>query len=170
MKHWVYWKELCDEFLKVLCTEWAPPRFSEEVLQWYGHSRLLGIPISKTLVIWASPCHITSATWVRFRVTGDAHITILFEMGMPERRDVHITAKEASLCHEGAGESRKESARGAWYFFNYFCVVFVILSGSFCGGKRYSTLTKKCVFCLRSPGWKWITSSKNWVTFLDTNV
>ena len=47
----------------------------------------MGIPIPKTLVIWASPSHITLATWVRvwvrvrvrvrvrIRVTGDAHIT-----------------------------------------------------------------------------------------------
>ena len=33
----------------------------------------MGIPIPKTLVIWASPSHITLAIWVR--VTGDAHIT-----------------------------------------------------------------------------------------------
>ena len=41
----------------------------------------MGIPISKTLVIWASPSHITLA--IRVRVTGDAHITRVLGMGMP---------------------------------------------------------------------------------------
>ena len=31
------------------------------LLQWYGHPRVLGFPIPKTLVIWASPSHITLA-------------------------------------------------------------------------------------------------------------
>ena len=36
-------------------------------------------------MIWASPSHITLAIWVsvRVRVTGDAHITRVFGMGMP---------------------------------------------------------------------------------------
>jgi len=40
-------------------------------------SRVLGIPIPQTLVIWAYSSHITLAIWVRIRVrvTGDAHIT-----------------------------------------------------------------------------------------------
>ena len=47
-----------------------------------------GIPIPKTLVIWASPSHITLAIWVRVwvRVTGDAHITSVLGIG-----DAHIT-------------------------------------------------------------------------------
>ena len=49
-------------------------------IQRYGHSPVLGIPIPKTLVIWASPCHITVAIWIR--VTGDAHITRVLGMGM----------------------------------------------------------------------------------------
>ena len=44
----------------------------------------MGIPIPKTLVIWTSPSHITLAIWVRFRVTGDAHITRVLGMGMPK--------------------------------------------------------------------------------------
>ena len=47
----------------------------------------LGIPIPKTLVIWASPCYITLAIWVRVRfrvrVTEAAHITRVLGMGMP---------------------------------------------------------------------------------------
>ena len=46
----------------------------------------MGIPIPKTLVISASPSHITLAIWVRFRVTGDAHITRVLGMGMPKTR------------------------------------------------------------------------------------
>ena len=34
------------------------------LLQSYGHPRVLGIPIPKTLVIWASPSHIILAIWV----------------------------------------------------------------------------------------------------------
>ena len=35
----------------------------------------MGIPIPKTLVIWASASHITLAIWFRVRVSGDANIT-----------------------------------------------------------------------------------------------
>ena len=42
-----------------------------------------GIPIPKTLGIWASPSRITFAIWVRVRVTGDAHINGVLKMGMP---------------------------------------------------------------------------------------
>ena len=40
-----------------------------------------GIPVPKTLVIWASPFYITLAIWVRVRVTGDAHVTRDLGMG-----------------------------------------------------------------------------------------
>ena len=43
--------------------------------------RDMGIPIPKTLVIWASPSHLILAIMVR--VTGDAHITRVLGMGMP---------------------------------------------------------------------------------------
>ena len=51
------------------------------LLQWYGHPRVLGIHIAKSLVIWASPPHLILAIMVR--VTGDAHITRVLGMGMP---------------------------------------------------------------------------------------
>ena len=41
----------------------------------------LGIPIPKTLMIWASPSHLILA--IKVRVTGDAHITRVLGMGMP---------------------------------------------------------------------------------------
>ena len=50
----------------------------------------MGIPISQTLVIWASPSHITLAIWV----TGDAHFTRVLKMGMPKKRGAHITVTE----------------------------------------------------------------------------
>ena len=55
------------------------------VLQWYGHPHVLGIPIPKTLVIWVFSSHITFPIWVsdRVRVTGDAHITRVWEWGCP---------------------------------------------------------------------------------------
>ena len=53
-------------------------------------SQRFGHPIPKPLVvIWTSPSHITLAIWVRVtvrvgvRVTWDAHITRVLEMGMP---------------------------------------------------------------------------------------
>ena len=48
--------------------------------QWRCYSDM-GIPIPKTLVIWASPSHITLAIWVRF--TDDAHITKVLGIGIP---------------------------------------------------------------------------------------
>ena len=45
----------------------------------------MGIPIPKTLVILASPSHVTLAIWVR--VTGDAHITRVLGMGCPYHCD-----------------------------------------------------------------------------------
>ena len=48
--------------------------------QWRCYSDM-GIPIPQTLVIWASPSHITFAIWVR--VTGDTHITKVLGTGMP---------------------------------------------------------------------------------------
>ena len=41
-----------------------------------AESHVLGIPIPKTLVIWAFPSHIPLAIWVRVKVkvyTGNAH-------------------------------------------------------------------------------------------------
>ena len=46
----------------------------------------MGIPIPKTLVIWASPSHITLAIWVRVRVTGNAYIARILGLGMVKTR------------------------------------------------------------------------------------
>ena len=54
--------------------------------------------------------------------------------GCLKGRNAHTTVKEASLCHEGAGESPKKARVARDIFFYYFSTVFV--SRSFCGGKR----------------------------------
>jgi len=59
----------------------------------------MGIPIPKTLMIRASPSHITLAIWVRVRVTGDAHITRVWEWGCPNRKDAHITVTTDNESH-----------------------------------------------------------------------
>ena len=76
-----------------------PPRFSKvPVLQWYGHPRVLGIPIlfsvlpgfrgSQTLVIWASPVTLTLSLTQIGKVIWEenAHITRVLGMGMPKTR------------------------------------------------------------------------------------
>ena len=73
------------------CSTTSSPRSSRFSL-WRCYSDMgilasvLGIPIPKTLVIWASPSHITLAFWVRVRVRGDAHIIRVLGMGMPKTR------------------------------------------------------------------------------------
>ena len=62
----------------------------------------MGILIPQTLVIWASPSHIT------VRITEDAHITRVLGMGLPQKRgDAHITVTPVTttgrsfptICH-----------------------------------------------------------------------
>ena len=60
----------------------APPSTGVTVI---GNPRVLGIPISKILVIWASPSHITLAICVR--ATGNANITMVCGMGMPKTQE-----------------------------------------------------------------------------------
>ena len=74
------------------------------VLQWCGHPRVLGIPIPKTLVIWVFSSHITFPIWVsdRVRVTGDAHITRVWEWGCPKRGNAHITVTPGLSSNGGA--------------------------------------------------------------------
>ena len=81
----------------------SPPHFPPVL---FSRSRCysdIGIPIPKTIVIWASPSHINLAIWVRVRVTGDAHITRVSGVGMPKTRgcpyDMHITVAALSQFH-----------------------------------------------------------------------
>ena len=60
--------------------------FSATVLQWYGHPRVLGIPIPKTLVIWVSPLALTLTQIAKVISEGDVLITRVLEMGMPKTR------------------------------------------------------------------------------------
>ena len=52
--------------------------------QWYGHPRVLGVPIPKTLLIWASPGNLTRTITQIVRVIweGDAHVTRVLGMEM----------------------------------------------------------------------------------------
>ena len=52
--------------------------------QWYGHPRVLGIPILKHLVIWASPVTLTQIAKVIWE--GDAPITRVLGMERPKTR------------------------------------------------------------------------------------
>ena len=77
---------------------------STAVLQWHGNPRVLGISISKNLVIWASPSHTTLVIWVRVgvrvRVTGDARITRCLGMEMPKTQGAHVTVTSASSTRD----------------------------------------------------------------------
>ena len=87
-------------------------------------------PFPKTLVIWASPSHNNLAIWVRVRVTGDAHITRLFEMGMPKRRECPYNCERGLFVSRGGWREPKESARGAWYFFIIIILLFLLAGAS----------------------------------------
>ena len=52
--------------------------------QWYGHPRVLGIPILKHLVIWASPVTLTQIAKVIWE--GDSPITRVLGMERPKTR------------------------------------------------------------------------------------
>ena len=56
------------------------------VLQWYGHPRVLGIPIPKTPVIWVSPVALTLTQIAKVISEGDVLITRVLGMGMPKTR------------------------------------------------------------------------------------
>ena len=51
--------------------------------QWYGHPRVLGISIPKTLVIWVSPVTLTLTQIAKVIWEGDAHITRVLGIGIP---------------------------------------------------------------------------------------
>ena len=65
---------------------------SVAMLQWYGHPCVLGITIPKTLVIWASPSHITLAIWIRvgIRVTRVPTSLGFWEWGCPYHCDSEL--------------------------------------------------------------------------------
>ena len=65
---------------------WNPGRCHSDV----------GIPIPKTLVIWASPVTLTIIAKIRW--DGDAHISLWFwEWGCPKRGDAHIPLTAPSV-------------------------------------------------------------------------
>ena len=89
-------------------TIWTPGTGSlplgRPVSQWYGHLRVLGIPIPKTLVIWASPVTLTLTQIAKVIWEVDAHITRVLGMGMPKTRGWPCH------CNTGALTSTKDLA------------------------------------------------------------
>ena len=65
--------------------------------QWLGHPRVLGIPLSKTLVIWASPVTLTLIHIAKVIWEGDAHITRVLGMGMPKTQGCSYHCNTASF-------------------------------------------------------------------------
>ena len=62
-----------------------PPAWQTSVTVIWA-SRVLGIPIPKTLVIWASPVTLTLTQIAKVIWEVDAHITRVLGMGMPKTR------------------------------------------------------------------------------------
>ena len=111
------------------CTRSPVSFFWNGVLQWHGHPRVLGIPIPWTLVIWASPSHITLAIWVSVRVTGDTHITRVLGMGMPKTRSCpyHCVLNFTNMIRIAARDSMWTIAH-----FHPFCYVVILFWSYFC--------------------------------------
>ena len=85
----VYFEIALCPYSFVYCSTTSSPGSSRFSLwRCYSDMRIptsvLGIPIPKTLVILASPSHITLTIRVRVRVTEDAHIIRVLGMGMPK--------------------------------------------------------------------------------------
>ena len=64
---------------------YVTPLFPRPLSEWRRYHGDMGIPIPKTLVIWASPVTLTLIAKVIWE--GDAHITSVLEMGMPISHD-----------------------------------------------------------------------------------
>ena len=62
----------------------------------------MGIPIPKTLVIWASP---VTLTLILIQKEGDAYITMVLGMGMPKTRGCpyHCNTTLQKLYNKGNG-------------------------------------------------------------------
>ena len=76
---------IAEVFAKANSTQF-PSGFKVPMSKWYGHPRVLGIPIPKTLVIWASPVTLTLTQIAKVIWEGDVHITRVLGMGMPKTR------------------------------------------------------------------------------------
>ena len=81
----------------------SPPHFPPVL---FSRSRCysdIGIPIPKTIVIWASPSHINLAIWVRLGLQGMPISLGVSGVGMPKTRgcpyDMHITVAALSQFH-----------------------------------------------------------------------
>ena len=72
---------------------YVTPLFPRPLSEWRRYHGDMGIPIPKTLVIWASPVILTLIAKVIWE--GDAHITSVLEMGMP----ISLTVTKTIASH-----------------------------------------------------------------------
>ena len=134
-------------------------KLSGPMSQWYGYPRVLGIPIPQTLVIWASPSHITLAIWVWVRVTGDTHITRFRGMGMPKTRGCPYHCDTGTKCSYslrggrkkgrewGRREKKSAPSNSPTFFDACFAVWSVIYSGNSIW-RRAQGLAKNYLFAI----------------------
>ena len=96
-------------YCPVFCLLWKSMNF---LSQWYGYPLVLGIPIPKTLVIWASPVTLTLTLTQVAKVIwkGDARITRILGMRMPKTRGCphHCNIATVEARKLGRVSSRKD--------------------------------------------------------------
>ena len=82
--------------------------------KWYGHPRVLGIPIPKTLVIWAFPVTLiltlTQTQIAKVIWEGDVHITRVLGMGMPKTRGCPYHCDTGLLPQKGKRDLNGEQS------------------------------------------------------------
>ena len=123
--HFVVKKGL-EATLVFLCVQTNPKRFS--LSQWYRLSRVSGIPIPKTLPIWASPVTLTLTQLAISNMRRDAHFTRVLAMRMPKTRG----------CPYHCNIATPETIRGMSTSFG------ATISGIVWVDKRYLWLVNSC--------------------------
>ena len=82
--------------------------------KWYGHPRVLGIPIPKTLVIWAFPVTLiltlTQTQIAKVIWEGDVHITRVLGMGIPKTRGCPYHCDTGLLPQKGKRDLNGEQS------------------------------------------------------------
>ena len=77
---------------------------------WYGNTSVLGIPIPKTLVIWASPVTLNLTQIAKVIWEGDADITRVLGMGMPKTRGCPYRCDTGLLPQKGKRDLNGEQS------------------------------------------------------------
>ena len=77
---------------------------------WYGNTRVLGLPIPKTLVIWASPVTLNLTQIAKVIWEGDADITRVLGMGMPKTRGCPYHCDTGLLPQKGKRDLNGEQS------------------------------------------------------------